>query len=112
MLWCGVALRCDILRCVQLDIKANLHLQHQINKMSVHNIAIAMTPSLLRPEVETIETLVAYGQLSQQLVATLIEEFTALFTVCHRLTRLYPSVVTDRRCDRLCSLLLQDTAKS
>jgi hypothetical protein len=49
--------------------------------MSVHNIAIAMTPSLIRPEVETIETLVAYSQLSQRLVSLLIEEYETLFTV-------------------------------
>ena len=49
--------------------------------MSPQNIAIAFTPSLIRPEIETIETLVAHGETSQKLLALMIELFDELFEV-------------------------------
>ena len=47
--------------------------------MSNHNLAIAIAPLLIRPEIETIETMVEHGHAVQTLISTMIEKYEALF---------------------------------
>lgn len=47
--------------------------------MGHHNLAIAVAPLLIRPEIETIETMVEHGHAVQTLISTLIENYELLF---------------------------------
>jgi len=51
----------------------------EVNKMSTQNLAIAMSPTMLRPKEETIETLIAHGDTLTNLVQTLIANYTTFF---------------------------------
>mmetsp|Transcript_135210 Transcript_135210/g.201073 ORF Transcript_135210/g.201073 Transcript_135210/m.201073 type:complete len:1004 (-) Transcript_135210:37-3048(-) len=51
----------------------------EVNKMGAQNLAIALSPTLVRPLEATIETLISHGDTLAQLIAIIIENYTALF---------------------------------
>lgn len=51
----------------------------EVNKMTVQNLAIALSPTMLRPKEETIETLISHGETTTQLIARIIEDYAVYF---------------------------------
>lgn len=49
--------------------------------MGFSNLAIALSPTLIRPKEATIETLISHGDTLANLVALIIENYTFLFEV-------------------------------
>lgn len=62
-----------------------------VNKMTPKNLSIAMSPTMLRPKVETIETLIAHGDTLTEYVCLLIENYESYF-VTQPLDALPPTV--------------------
>ena len=50
-----------------------------VNKMSPTNLAVCFAPTLLRPEVETVDTMTSSNP--KIVIATIIEEYDFLFRV-------------------------------
>ena len=53
----------------------------KVNKMTCQNLAIALSPTMLRPKVETIETLIQHGDTLTNLICLLIEKPDHFFKV-------------------------------
>lgn len=53
----------------------------KINKMGYSNLAIALSPTLIRPKEATIETLISHGDMLSNLVSAIIEHYDYLFEV-------------------------------
>lgn len=49
--------------------------------MSCQNLAIALSPTMLRPKVETIETLIQHGETLTNFINLLIEKPDTYFKV-------------------------------
>jgi len=67
----------------------------EVNKMTAQNLAIAMSPTMIRPKEETIETLIAHGETLGNLVELLITHYDEFFGRGENLTPDLPGSVPE-----------------